>query len=87
MRYLVSGRVQGVCYRAFARDHALRLGLKGFTRNLPDGRVEVVAQGEPERLGEMAKALAEGPFLARVAGVDETKAPAEPRYPDFRITY
>lgn len=87
MRYLVSGRVQGVCYRAFARDHAQRLGLMGFTRNLPDGRVEVVAQGEAARLEELADTLAEGPLLARVTGVEAREAPQEPKFPDFRIAY
>lgn len=68
-RYLVSGRVQGVGYRWFAQRAAERLALVGYAANLPDGRVEVVAEGEPHALEEFAKALARGPSAAHVTGV------------------
>ena len=57
-RYLVSGRVQGVGYRYFVLREAERLGLAGFARNLPDGRVEVVAEGAEEVLGAARGAAA-----------------------------
>lgn len=68
-RYLVSGRVQGVGYRFFARGEATRLGLLGFAANLPDGRVEVVAEGDAAALDELEQLLRRGPGAARVTDV------------------
>jgi len=65
-RYLVRGRVQGVFFRASARNEALRLGLTGFAKNLDDGRVEAVACGEPAALEEFQRWLQHGPPAARV---------------------
>ena len=69
VRMLISGRVQGVCFRAYARDEARRLGLKGWVRNLPDGRVEVLAQGEPDTLEALESFCRKGPPYARVTAV------------------
>ncbi|MCS7216104.1 MAG: acylphosphatase [Candidatus Bipolaricaulota bacterium] len=66
----VSGRVQGVFFRAHTRDLAQRLGLTGFVRNLPDGRVEVVAEGPEEKLQELVAFCHRGPPLAHVTGVE-----------------
>ncbi|MCR4392363.1 MAG: acylphosphatase [Candidatus Acetothermia bacterium] len=66
----IAGRVQGVFFRAHARDLAQRLGLVGFARNLPDGRVEVVAEGDEEKLQELVRFCHRGPPLAEVTGVD-----------------
>jgi acylphosphatase len=68
-RYLVSGRVQGVGYRWFAQREAERLSLTGYAANLADGRVEVVAEGEPRALEALEQALARGPRSAQVTGV------------------
>jgi acylphosphatase len=68
-RYLVSGRVQGVGYRWFAQREAERLSLLGYAANLADGRVEVVAQGEPQALDALEQALSRGPRSAHVTGV------------------
>jgi len=67
---LVKGRVQGVGYRAFAQKKALELGLSGYAENLPDGRVEVVAEGPEEDLRAFLHHLKQGPRLARVEGVE-----------------
>lgn len=67
---LVQGRVQGVGYRAFARKKALELGLSGYAENLPDGRVEVVAEGPEEELRAFLHHLRQGPRLAQVEGVE-----------------
>lgn len=75
-RYLVRGDVQGVGYRAFARREACRLGLAGFARNLPDGRVEVLAQGRAEDLEAFEGRLRQGPGLASVE--DVSRAPVPP---------
>lgn len=70
-RFLVSGRVQGVAYRAWTREQARRLQLTGWVANLADGRVEVVACGEPEALELLHAMLYDGPSAARVTAVDE----------------
>lgn len=66
VRFYVSGVVQGVCFRANTRDEALRLGLRGYARNLDDGRVEVVACGDAGAVESLAAWLEHGPPLARV---------------------
>jgi acylphosphatase len=64
--------VQGVGFRAFVVDHAQRLGLSGFVRNLPDRRVEVVAEGVRRDVEALLRAAERGPAGARVAAVDVT---------------
>ena len=76
-RFLVTGRGQGVGYRYFALQEARRLGLTGFARNLPDGRVEVVAEGGDAALSDFESKLREGPSFSQVANVE--KAALEPR--------
>ena len=73
-RFLVSGKVQGVWFRASARDQAVALGLRGFARNLPDGRVEVLAVGDAEALEQLAQWLRLGPPLARVDLLERIEA-------------
>jgi acylphosphatase len=66
---LVSGRVQGVAFRAYTVDEARRLGVAGWVRNLPDGRVEVEAEGERPALLELVRFCERGPPAARVEDV------------------
>jgi acylphosphatase len=68
-RFLVSGQVQGVGYRYFARDAARREGLSGYAKNLDDGRVEASAEGEIEAVERFELALRRGPSHARVEHV------------------
>jgi acylphosphatase len=68
-RILVSGRVQGVSFRDWTVRTAKRLGLVGWVRNLSDGRVEILAEGEEEAIGALVDACKEGPPLARVEQV------------------
>lgn len=65
----ISGRVQGVFFRASTRDQALRLGLRGHARNLSDGRVEVLAWGQPAALAQLRAWLEMGPPGARVTAL------------------
>jgi acylphosphatase len=67
---VVSGRVQGVAFRMYTVDEARRLGVKGWVRNLPDGRVEVEAEGERAALLGLVRFCEKGPPAARVDGVD-----------------
>ncbi len=76
-RFLVSGRVQGVWFRAATRDKAIGLGLSGHAVNLPDGRVEVVACGAEAALDELAAWLWHGPELARVTEVSSENLPEQ----------
>jgi len=66
----ISGRVQGVWFRASTRDEGAQLGLTGWARNLPDGRVEVIAQGERDRLESLLAWLHQGSPGARVDTVE-----------------
>ena len=68
-RALVAGRVQGVGYREACAREATRLGVGGHARNLPDGRVEVVATGEAEAVDALVEWCRSGPALARVVDV------------------
>jgi acylphosphatase len=69
VRCFVGGRVQGVFFRASARHEAQRLGIKGYARNLHDGRVEVIACGTIKAVDELRDWLRKGPANARVSGV------------------
>lgn len=77
-RVLVSGRVQGVSYRASTHREALRYSsLKGFVRNLPDGRVEAVFSGEESEVLAMVKWCARGPTLAEVTDLEVADEPVD----------
>lgn len=82
VRFLIEGKVQGVFFRASTREQARRLGLSGMARNLPDGRVEVIAAGEPEAIETLAGWLHHGPPQARVERVERSlwTAPVPPGF-------
>lgn len=65
-RFIVSGKVQGVWFRASTREQALRLGLRGSANNLVDGGVEVIAVGSDEALAQLEQWLWHGPPQAEV---------------------
>jgi acylphosphatase len=78
-RFLISGRVQGVGFRYFARRIATRLGIAGWVRNLPEGSVEAVAEGSPDALARFEDEMRSGPTLAVVDAVRATDSdPDEP---------
>lgn len=70
MRCYVSGRVQGVFFRASTRDRARALGLGGWVSNLPDGRVQVIASGEESDLAALRRWLQQGPSQAVVTALE-----------------
>lgn len=74
---LARGRVQGVYFRAFVQGHARTLELSGWARNMPDGAVEVVAEGAREPLDRLLAQVRRGPPGARVDAVEERWMPAE----------
>jgi len=69
-RYLISGRVQGVGFRFFTADAAAREGITGWAKNLPDGRVEVRAEGEADAMTRFERVLRHEPSHARVDEVE-----------------
>lgn len=73
-RFFIRGKVQGVWFRASTREQAQRLGLHGYARNLDDGRVEVLAVGDPDAIDTLAHWLAQGPPDARVDEVERSPA-------------
>ena len=83
----VRGRVQGVNYRAFTQEAAKRLGLSGYCRNLPDGRVEVRAEGERDLIENLIERLRVGPSRARVDDLEIVWKPAENTTGEFSIRY
>jgi len=83
----VYGRVQGVFFRAFVAEHAHELGLAGYVRNLPQGTVEVVAEGERGKLEKLIGYLKVGPPAARVEKVVTSWSEYTGNYSGFSIRY
>ncbi len=82
----VSGRVQGVFYRAFTRSKAKELGIKGWVRNVPGGGVEAVLEGERQQVGELLKLMKSGPAGALILGMELSELKAK-GYEDFEIKH
>ena len=81
----MSGRVQGVGFRFFADEAARVEGLSGWVRNLPDGRVEALAEGDLEAVERFGRQLARGPGGARVDRIDTVEEAPDGRITPFRI--
>ncbi len=87
IRCVVSGKVQGVTYRDFVAKHARHLALTGYVRNLPDFKVEIVAQGVTDHLEKFLEHARRGPFLARVSNIAvDWREPGE-RHPSFEVVF
>ena len=84
---LISGRVQGVWFRATTKQKAEQLGLKGWVKNRDDGCVEAVFQGDENQVREMIKWCYHGPPLAKVEKVDVLKKQNMDLFEDFIIKY
>jgi len=84
---VISGRVQGVWFRANTKEKARQLNVKGWVRNLPDGRVEAVFEGDKEAVEEMIRWCHQGPPLAKVEKVEVEYREPEGKYEDFSILY
>ncbi len=87
LRIFVEGIVQGVGYRAYTQRVAESYGLKGWVRNLPDGRVEVLVEGDEELLGYFIKDLLKGPPAARVDKLEILKESSDEPLYSFDIRY
>jgi acylphosphatase len=84
---MVYGRVQGVSFRYFVMHKAKELGLTGYTRNIDEDKVEVVAEGDESKLKELAAECRKGPALSRVLDMDINFQPYTGHYKDFTIRY
>lgn len=84
---IISGRVQGVYYRFSTEKEAKRLGLTGWVRNLPNGDVEAVVEGEQSIVDQMIKWCWEGPSVARVDSIQESRESATDEFTNFSTRY
>ncbi|MDB5323096.1 MAG: acylphosphatase [Phycisphaerales bacterium] len=80
--WFVSGQVQGVSFRAFTYEAATDLKLKGWVRNLTDGRVEIVAEGSEKAIDQLLEKVKKGPPASRVDGVKEGKVDEKEKLAD-----
>lgn len=86
-RFLVSGRVQGVYYRKYTSDRLRRLGVTGYIKNLPDGRVEVVANPHNIELNQILLALKDGSPMSRVDNIEYNTIDKDISFDRFEIRY
>ena len=84
-RFVIGGRVQGVGFRFFAREAAAHEGLHGWVTNLPDGRVEIAAEGDAEALERFERHIRHGPPGARVDRVEVDEEVPAGRNTGFNI--
>lgn len=84
-KFLIRGMVQGVGFRFFAQRSAARHQVKGYVRNLEDGRVEALAEGAAKAVEEFKHDLATGPSYSSVEHLEEIVLEPSGRYPTFRI--
>ena len=82
----ITGKVQGVFYRASAKEKAQEIGIKGFVKNQPDGSVYLEAEGEPSALEQLLEWCHEGPAKAIVEKVTKEEAPLK-HFKHFRVKY
>ena len=83
----VSGRVQGVFFRTETQRKAKKFGVSGFVRNLPDGRVEAILEGEREKVEKVIEWARRGPFFAKVKKVDVKWEEYKKEFEGFNIIY
>jgi acylphosphatase len=87
VKALVSGRVQGVGFRAYTNAQANRIGVTGTVCNLKDGRVEAVIEGPSSKVEELLKVIRVGPSGSRVDGVEVEEQAHTGEFKEFRVTY
>lgn len=85
VRLQVSGRVQGVYFRMFTQKKARQLEIKGFVRNLPDGRVEIIAEADHASVEQLIQWCHKGPITARVDQVDIIELETDEAFTAFEI--
>lgn len=83
----IEGRVQGVGFRHFAKVNAEEIGILGWVKNLPDGRVEAILEGPIDHLREMVDLLEDGPGSGRVDDLDVEVTEATGEFEEFEVLY
>lgn len=83
----IEGRVQGVCFRHYTRQQALALGLGGWVRNLPDGRVEAVIEGEDSDVKKMLQWCYRGPSMAEVRKIESQEEEPSGEFSSFSVAF
>ncbi len=83
----VSGTVQGVGFRAMVKRHALLHDIKGFVRNLSDGRVEICAQGHSEQIHQFMQTVRTKPGTAFISNIETKYTPCRETYSSFEVRY
>ena len=83
----VSGRVQGVAFRGDTQQVARELGLTGWVKNLPDGRVEIIAEGEEQKIKDLIERTKQGPPTAQVNNIDIKWQEYKGEFKNFYISY
>jgi acylphosphatase len=84
--FTISGRVQGVGYRYFTQDVAVREGVTGYVKNLPDGRVEAYVEGDMDAVTRVERAIRVGPPGSRITHVEADAVTPAGAYKSFRVT-
>lgn len=84
---IVSGHVQGVCYRTYTQSEAQRLAITGWVRNTSNGNVEIIAEGKTAALCELRTWCLTGPPMAKVTSVKDNFSTATGNFKNFRIKY
>lgn len=87
VRLFISGRVQGVFFRSTMCQKAKKVGINGFVRNIPDGRVEAVLEGEEDKVEKLIKWARRGPIFAKVDNIKIEKEDYVGEFKDFNIEY
>jgi acylphosphatase len=84
---LISGRVQGVGFRYFTVSRAENYGVKGYVKNTPEGKVQIICQGEQDELDSFISAVKKGPSFSVITDIRIEEAPEEKKYNTFEIKY
>ncbi|MEK6925752.1 MAG: acylphosphatase [Nanoarchaeota archaeon] len=75
LRLYITGTVQGIFYRSFVKENAEKLNVKGFVRNLEDGRVEVFLEGDPDPVNKMIELCKQGPKHSQIKNIELKEEP------------
>jgi len=84
-KLIIQGTVQGVFYRQFTKENADELKLKGFVRNLTNGNVEVVVEGEKDNIDRLEKILLKGPEHSQIRNIERTDKQWSGEFKEFKI--